>query len=238
MAISEKSIKLLWSNAAGRCSFPGCGIRLTVNNALGVASHTLGEMAHVKGEKPGSSRYDKKQPSRKRDDYTNLILLCPNHHTMIDKKENLSVYTVGKILQMKERHELHIRQRLDENRKLSLEKIKRLIHTRLSENHLAWKTYGPLSEIARKNPHSEDIYALWKYERLSTIVPNNRLIVDVIEGCRSRFSIANQSVINEFLLHANSYEKWVNDKIPYSAVLRFPRDFEKFIMGDSDNARS
>jgi len=84
VAISSKSIKLLWSNAAGRCSFTGCNERLTVEQAAEFAPYTIGEMAHIKGNKAGSNRYDESQPDTERDSYENLILLCPNHHTRID----------------------------------------------------------------------------------------------------------------------------------------------------------
>ncbi|HAY96655.1 MAG TPA: HNH endonuclease, partial [Shewanella sp.] len=40
MSITSKSIKLLWSNAAGRCSFRGCTERLSVEEAEGVAPYT------------------------------------------------------------------------------------------------------------------------------------------------------------------------------------------------------
>ena len=88
MSITNKSIKLLWSNAAGICSFSGCSEKLTVGEAADVAPYTLGEMAHIKGNKAGSNRYDEAQPAIERDSYENLILLCPTHHTIIDKVEN------------------------------------------------------------------------------------------------------------------------------------------------------
>jgi len=51
-------------------------------------------MAHICGDKPGANRHDAGQTDAERDDYQNLILLCPTHHTLIDRKENESVYTV------------------------------------------------------------------------------------------------------------------------------------------------
>ena len=83
MAISQKSTKILWANAAGRCAFPGCQARLCTQDAGGQAPYIIGEMAHVCGEKPGASRYNADQAAAERDDYQNLILLCPTHHTLI-----------------------------------------------------------------------------------------------------------------------------------------------------------
>lgn len=55
MSISEKAIKILWSNAAGRCSFPDCPEQLAFARSGDFAPHTLGEMAHICGEKPNSN---------------------------------------------------------------------------------------------------------------------------------------------------------------------------------------
>ncbi|HAY96656.1 HNH endonuclease, partial [Shewanella sp.] len=51
-------------------------------------------MAHIKGNKLGSNRYDPEQTDVERDSYENLILLCPTHHTLIDKAENESEFSV------------------------------------------------------------------------------------------------------------------------------------------------
>lgn len=81
MAISNKNIKLLWGKAAGHCSAPRCREDLT--RYLAKSGDTvLGEMAHVIGRKPGAARSDGAIVD---DSYDNLILLCTNHHTLIDK---------------------------------------------------------------------------------------------------------------------------------------------------------
>jgi len=232
MPISEKAIKLLWSNAAGRCSFADCGERLTVEQAAKSAPHTLGEMAHIKGKNNGSNRYDESQTDKERDSYENLILLCPNHHTSIDKPENEEEYSVDVLIKMKTDHEASISQRLDSVEITSIDELKEQIAVYLADNHQAWIQYGPLSESAKANPHSDEIYAIWLSERLSTIVPNNRVIVGLLNQHRKLFGKYSQAVISRFLAHSKSYERWVNDEIPYQAVLRFPVEFEKLITGD------
>ena len=231
MAIREKAIKLLWSNAAGRCSFTDCSERLTVEQAAHSAPHTLGEMAHIKGKRKGSNRYDETQTDEQRDSYENLMLLCPNHHTLIDKSENEEIYPVGILMEMKITHEHNISERLDFAKISSIGELKDEISVCLAENHQTWLQYGPLSENAQKNPHSEEIYAIWVSERLSTIVPNNRLIVGLLDVYRKLFDRADQAIVSQFLAHAKSYEMWVNDEIPYTAVLRFPVEFENLILG-------
>ena len=232
MAITAKSIKLLWSNAAGRCSFEGCNERLTVGQAAEFAPYTLGEMAHIKGNKPGSNRYDASQSDEERDSYGNLILLCPTHHTLIDKPENESSYTVEKLHEMKIKHEASIINTLTMQKIDDIEQLLDKLSVFLAENHQAWKQYGPLSDNAKKHPNNDEIYALWTSARLSIIVPNNRKAKELLVKNRRLFPRNKQRIVSKFLTHVDSYEKWVNDEIPYQAVLRFPREFEKLVFGE------
>lgn len=232
MAITAKSIKLLWANAAGICSFDGCNERLTVEQAAEFAPHTLGEMAHIKGNKPGSNRYDANQTDEERDSYENLILLCPTHHTLIDKPENESYYTVEKLHEMKIKHEKSILNRLTMQEIDNIEQLLDELSVLLAENYQAWKQYGPLSDNARKYPNSDELHALWTSARLSIIVPNNRLAKELLNKNRKLLPRNKQIIVSMFLTHVESYEKWVNDEIPYQAVLRFPKEFEKLVFGE------
>src|SRR2546423_498637 len=114
MAPSQKSMKLLWANAAGRCSFTDCQCRLCPADSGQAAPYTIGEMAHIRGDRPGANRHDASQSTSDRDDYTNLILLCPNHHTTIDKPENEKRFSVEVLLKMKSDHESYVDSRLEQ----------------------------------------------------------------------------------------------------------------------------
>ncbi|EGQ7914877.1 TPA: HNH endonuclease [Vibrio parahaemolyticus] len=232
MSITNKSIKLLWSNAAGRCSFRNCGEKLSVEEAEGITPYTLGEMAHIKGNKPGSNRYDVGQSAVDRDAYENLILLCPTHHTLIDKAENETTYPVELLHEMKREHETFISTRLQGSIIENIDQLKDKIAPYMAENYQAWEQYGPMSENAKKNPNSDQVYALWTSERLSTIVPNNREIAALVHENRELFSRRDQRVVSKFIQHVESYEQWVHDKIPYNAVQRFPSEFEDLILGE------
>lgn len=232
MSISSKSIKLLWSNAAGRCSFRGCNERLTGEQTVGFTPYTLGEMAHIQGNRAGSNRYDILQSEIERDSYSNLILLCPTHHTLIDKSENEEIYSVEFLHEMKIEHESNISNRLNVQKYSDIEQLKDQVSIYLAENYQAWEQYGPTSGNARKYPNNDNIHALWTSERLSTIGPNNRELVKLLNENRNLFSRKEQQIVSKFLTHVESYEKWVNDEIPYQAVLRFPSDFSNLILGD------
>jgi len=232
MTISGKSIKILWSAAGGRCAF--CWERLCFHEAKDAAPYTLGEMAHVCGDKPGANRHDPNQTDAERDDYQNLILLCPTHHRIIDRKENEAVYTVAALHAMKAEHEARVLERLDEGRMPTKEEIARSILPFLEENRQSWAQYGPLSELAQTQPHNEAAHAVWVSERLSVIVPNNRKITGLLEPHKLAFNAQEQVAIAAFLIHARSYERWVEDTIPYAGVKRFPLEFDDLIRGIAD----
>jgi len=229
MAISQKSIKILWANAGGRCSFEGCPERLCGQEAAGRAPYTLGQMAHIKGDKPGSSRHDPAQDAAERDDYQNLILLCPTHHTLIDRSENESVYTVEVLHAMKAEHEAGILARLDQAETPNKQVVAQEIVGLLEQNRQSWAQFGPQSELARSQPFSEEAYEVWVSERLSVIVPNNRKIAAAVAENEAVFALSDLEVLESFSLHARSYERWVRDEIPYAAVVRFPPAFDAFI---------
>ncbi len=231
MAISPKDTKILWASAAGICSFTSCYEKLCLVESGEFAPHIIGEMAHIKGERNGSNRFEPDQENQERNSYSNLILLCPTHHTVIDRPENEAKYTVKLLHDMKSKHEENIANRLSVQVVENKTDVANLIQPLLLENHAVWQNYGPHSEIARQNPHSDDAYAVWRSERLSIIVPNNRNISHILELNRDKFDANELKVISLFPVHARSYERWVTNEIPYNAVIRFPADFSEFIEG-------
>lgn len=104
MGISQKDIKLLWGRAANKCSFPDCKIRLSVDGCNG--SYPVGEQAHIVAEEPTGPRGNSPLSSTERNTYHNLILLCPTHHTIIDRDP--IGYPVEKLHIIKSEHELWV----------------------------------------------------------------------------------------------------------------------------------
>ena len=96
--VSQRIIKALFVRSRNMCYFQDCSTELV--NDHGVVT---GQIAHIEGEKPGGPRYNNHQSDEERFGYENLILLCPNHHTLIDKDPN--TYTVEILRVIKLNHE-------------------------------------------------------------------------------------------------------------------------------------
>lgn len=110
MAIKQKDIKLLWGRSGNRCAV--CRVELTQDKNAVTSSYTLGEQAHIVGEKSGSARSKSQLTTDKRNSYHNLILLCPNHHTEIDSNED--DWPLERLYQTKSEHELWVNETLSE----------------------------------------------------------------------------------------------------------------------------
>lgn len=96
---SRPTTKRLFAVSGNLCAFPKCSTPLIDPQSGSV----VGEMCHIKGEKPGAARYDSTQTNEQRHHFDNLILLCNVHHKIVDDDE--VAYTVERLLRMKQDHE-------------------------------------------------------------------------------------------------------------------------------------
>ena len=126
-----KDIKILWGRSGNRCSI--CKLELTPNGEI----ETIGEIAHIVSQSPQGPRGNDSLPISKRNDYSNLILLCPNHHSEIDK--SVDAWPVSKIIQTKEEHEKWVSKRL-ESGDLSFKQVDNSKFIEATHNN--WKSFA------------------------------------------------------------------------------------------------
>ena len=151
MGISQKDIKLLWGRAASRCAFPDCRVQLTQDSANSSRDIAIGEQAHIVAKEKGGPRGESVLSIEERDLYSNLILLCPTHHKMIDKKPE--DFPVERLHHIKINHELWVQEKLSSTTDLR-EDAKNIIYKDVIDSavelcHLSdWEswTQNPLSE--------------------------------------------------------------------------------------------
>jgi hypothetical protein len=67
-----------------------------------VANVLVGEIAHIRAQSPGGPRYDPAYAPERIDSVENLMLMCPTHHTLIDKAP--AAFPVEALLRMREAH--------------------------------------------------------------------------------------------------------------------------------------
>tara|TARA_R110002096_G_C14654070_1_gene726743 strand:+ start:150 stop:3725 length:3576 start_codon:yes stop_codon:yes gene_type:complete len=96
--ISE--IKRLFALSKNQCSKPSCK-----NHLIGEDGHTvIGKICHIEAANEGGSRFRETMNDDERRSYDNLILLCDEHHQIIDNKSNENEFSVPLLQNWKAKH--------------------------------------------------------------------------------------------------------------------------------------
>lgn len=95
---TEKTIKRLFALSGNICAYPGCS--LAIVESAGVVT---GEICHIHARREGGSRWEASQSETERHGFDNLILLCRQHHKVIDSQPD--IYTAETLREMKTIHE-------------------------------------------------------------------------------------------------------------------------------------
>jgi len=103
--ISEPVRYLLWAKSAGRCEFDGCNKPLWRDNLTQIEMN-FADVAHIIGNRPDGPRGDVILSETYCNDVSNLMLMCMDHHRMIDRITK--VYSDDVLRQMKIIHEERI----------------------------------------------------------------------------------------------------------------------------------
>ena len=95
---AEKTIRRLFAMSGNACAFPEC------SSPLVAPSGTIaGEICHIRAKSPGGPRFDPAQAEADRHGYENLILLCGEHHRVVDAEDR--IYTADVLARIKMSHE-------------------------------------------------------------------------------------------------------------------------------------
>ena len=98
---------MLWLRAAGRCEFRGCNKRLWLDD-LTKNPCNQANIAHIVSDSPEGPRGDVVRSPLLAGDIENLMLLCRDHHGLIDSMDYVLDYPEELLLRMKKDHELRM----------------------------------------------------------------------------------------------------------------------------------
>lgn len=104
--IPEKIKTQLWALAAGRCEYENCNKPLWKDD-LTMAKMNKAYIAHIVADKPNGPRGDEKRSKLLAKEFSNLMLMCDEHHRLIDK-EDVEGHPEKRLLAMKKEHEKRI----------------------------------------------------------------------------------------------------------------------------------
>lgn len=102
-SIPNKVSNLLWAKSAGRCQYEGCN-KVLYEDILTKHSYNSAYIAHIVADSEKGPRGDKELSNKLSRDIDNLMLLCDEHHRLVDKID-VEGHTVERLLSMKKKHE-------------------------------------------------------------------------------------------------------------------------------------
>ena len=84
MSITDKTRKLLWGQSGNRCAY--CRTLLTMDKTAFDDHSIVGDECHIVSRAKDGIRWEENLEDL--DSYENLILLCKNHHKLVDDQPN------------------------------------------------------------------------------------------------------------------------------------------------------
>jgi hypothetical protein len=97
--VSLPVTKQLFALSRNECAFAGCARQLVRDDGI-----VAGKICHIRASGEKGPRHDKTWPPEQLDSFENLLLLCQEHHDLIDKG-NVLEWTIERLEKMKATHE-------------------------------------------------------------------------------------------------------------------------------------
>lgn len=101
--ISAPVKNYMWATSGNRCAYPDCHAHVVEKGNEQDLPATIGQFAHIFAHSRHGPRPNPDGFSKKTNEYENLILLCANHHRLVDGQPN--TYSVSVLQQWKNEHE-------------------------------------------------------------------------------------------------------------------------------------
>lgn len=118
----------------------------------------LGHVAHIVAQQDDGPRGDPTMDPKDRDRYENLVLLCTNHHQLVDAPANHATWTVERLLALRSDHEAWVSERLapSDPPPLSPSRTETLFSTLLPVERMVKYVYSAGTDI-RKPSDAPDV---------------------------------------------------------------------------------
>jgi hypothetical protein len=160
------------------------------------------ELAHVIGIKPSGPRGQDSLPLSKRDEYENIILLCPTCHTAVDKvpKE----FPPSLLHQWKSDHQHRLTSIFSVPTFPTRDLLSIEVKALLRRNKSLFDAYGPHSTEGA-NPVDPRAVTWARYVK-SDIIPNNRRVLRCLLKNQKLLTDTEICIVEHFRLHCEALE--------------------------------
>lgn len=200
LSLSPSAKSRLWSESGGHCQNPRCRVDLHVLSERD--SLHIGEFAHIipassvgprAAEDPALTEEDRALPE-------NILLLCPNCHTMIDKAPQAYPFHLLRTWkEQSQRARAHaFGTPVFETRTQARDHIGPL----LEANRTVFDLYGPVAGV-----FDDDRADQWRRHIASTVIPNNQMVQRVVHANRKLLTAKEKTTFHMFAIHAQELEE-------------------------------
>jgi hypothetical protein len=188
------------ARSSGYCMRPECHRDLFPMFETGEIT-SVEELAHIIGQKEDGPRGDHPLPLDQRDEYQNILVLCPYCHSIIDKNPRL--FPDDLLLSWKARHEDEIANCFGVRRYDNRLGLDDAVSTLLIENRVTFQTYGPFSE--KWTDPLANAAVSWVRAVRTQIIPNNP---KVLQLCLANIHLMNPEELAVINLFACTRRHW------------------------------
>jgi len=178
----------------------------------------VAEVAHIVAASGGGARGQDDVSDEERSAWANLILLCANCHTLVDKTER--DYPVELLIKWKSDHIQRIDEAFGVRRFRSRVEVYSKLAQYRTQNRAIYETYGPMSH-GRFDPESESP-RLWRAHVRESILPNNRAMLRIMDHNKPLMTAPEVAVVEQFRIHVLDFERRHLQDEPRGSGLQFP----------------
>ncbi|WP_172591445.1 hypothetical protein [Shewanella xiamenensis] len=205
----------LFASSAGYCQNPSCSKKL-FDEANG-KKFLIAELAHVFAAQDDGPRANVKLSEEERGAFENLIVLCANCHTMVDKAPD--AFPDSMMRRWKRDHEQKLLNLFGIQKFKDRQTARNSVYKLLIENRTVFEMYGPHIEQAN-NPES-GAAEQWKRKVLTIIIPNSRKILSIVDTNNHLLSDDEEVTKEIFRQHIDDLEAFHIEEVRQDSS-RFP----------------
>ena len=187
----------LFAASAGVCQNPGCRTTLFPDNTNN--DITIGEIAHIIAAVPEGPRSDESMNATDRATFENLILLCPNCHTIVDK--DADSFPAALLQAWKAEHAAGILAQFGAPIVSSRVELRELISPLLAENRHIHQNWGP--DLDYQFDPEAGRARVWKRKMRATIIPNSERMILLLEANRTLLRDGEVGTLAAFRQHVH-----------------------------------
>jgi len=214
---------MVGARSGGYCANPSCRRDLFPPIAPGRVA-TIDQLAHIIAQSPEGPRGGASVPLEARNDGSNIILLCPTCHDIVDDMNATDVFTPEVLHKWKRDHERRVRHGAAIPTYETRGDLNASVARLLDENRGIWRNLGPESSSA-DDPVSEAA-AQWQDRVVRVIIPNNRRMLELIDANRKLLKVDELATVEDFRVHAAALDLNYTSGRWRAGAPRFPEYFQ------------